>query len=132
MADSKSQSPKVLQKGAFGQVQEITLDTNRPSLQLESLWRAQNLVAFSTRDIYADALTWILTPAFTLSTILLCAVYFLPAIAAIALIVFLLVPPLLLICQAAMQSAKTHYSAAMYRLLLIFVGFCLAVVPMVF
>lgn len=126
MADDKSNAPKVQVAGRWGEVNQISLDTNRPSLQGESLWRAGNLVAFATRDIYLDCLVWIITPAFILTTVQLLIIYFIPPIAGLALLVFLLVPPILLILQAASQSTKTHGGAAIYRLLLIFVGLGLA------
>lgn len=125
---NQSNAPKVQVKGKFGQVDQISLDTNRPSIQGESLWRAQNLVALSSRGIYSDALLWVLTPATVVRAISLAVQAGVPVVGGVVLICFLLTPPLLLILLAANQSPKTHGGASLYRLLLILIGLALALV----
>lgn len=126
MADNKG-APQVQVRGRFGQVNQISLDTNRPSLQGEALWRAQNLVSFSTRGVYSDALLWILTPAVTVRLLNLAVAIGLPGIAGFTLAVFLITPPMLLVLFAGVQSPGSHGGAAIYRYLLVAVGLVLAI-----
>jgi hypothetical protein len=127
MAD-KSNAPKVQQQGAFGQIQTITLDTNRPETVGETLFRAGNAVSFPSHAIYSDALTWILVPAVCLRLIMhFVAFGVLPGAGALAAAAFLLLPPLLIVCYVASQLPKTHTAASLYRLALIAAGMLLAV-----
>ena len=129
MADlNQASAPKVQVRGKFGQVDQISLDTNRPSLQGETLWRSQQMVSFSSRGIYSDALVWILTPAVVIRlTYHLTIAMALPGMLGVLLCSFLAVPVLLLILFAFTQSFKTHGGAAIYRYLLLLIGFILAV-----
>jgi len=125
-----SNAPKVQVRGRFGEVNQIALDTNRPSLQSESLWRACQMVSFASRDIYLDALVWILTPAFAYSSIALAAVTFMPPLAGDVLSVFLLLPVLMLLLQVATHATGSHGFAVVYRVFLLVTGLALAIVPM--
>ena len=128
MAD-KSNAPKVQQQGAFGQVNTITLDTNRPETVGETLFRAGNVVAFQSHALYSDALMWILIPAVGLRFIMhFVAFGILPAVGAFTAAAFLLLPPILLICYVASQLSNTHTGAALYRLALIAAGMLLAII----
>lgn len=127
MAD-KSNAPKVQQKGAFGQVNTITLDTNRPETTSETLFRAGNAIALPSHGIYSDALIWILVPAVSIRFVMhLVAFGVLPGVGALAVLAFLLVPPMLIICYVCAQLSQTHTSASLYRLSLIAAGLALAI-----
>lgn len=124
----KSNAPKVQQRGSFGQVNTVVLDTNRPETVGETLFRAGNVVAFQSHAIYSDALTWILVPAVGLRLIMhFVAFGILPNAGAIAAILFLLMPPLLVVGYVGNQLSKTHTGAAFYRLVLIAAGILLAI-----
>ena len=119
-----SNQPKVQVRGRFGQVNQIALDTNRPSLHGEAIWRSSNMVALSTRGIYSDALLWVLTPAVTVRFIELAILVGLPAYAGLTLLIFLLAPVFLLIFLAV--SAQGLRMAGIYRTILIVLGLVLA------
>lgn len=123
MADTSSK-PVVQVRGKFGQVSQVTLDSNRPSLHGEAVWRSSNMVALSTRGIYSDALLWILSPAVGVRFIELAITLGLPAYAGLITTVFLLAPVLLLIFLAATQGGLRF--ASLYRTVLIILGLVLA------
>lgn len=127
MSTLKSQSPKVQVKGAFGQTEQIALDTNRITQHSETLFKAANVTSLKPDAFYSDALIWVLTPATVMRSIkLLVLSGLLPELGAYVLIAFLLAPPLLLISYVLIQASNSHTSAVFYRLGLIASGLVLA------
>lgn len=121
-------APKVQVRGKFGQTNQIALDTNRELVHSTSLFEAANAISFKASGFYSDALMWILVPATVLRGIhIFYSVGVLPAVGALSLSAFLLVPPLLLIGYVGAQATDTHLSSCLYRLTLIGLGLGLGV-----
>lgn len=122
-------NPKIQVNGRYGQVEQIALDSNRTSIQAETLWSAQNAVAIPSRGIYSDLLLWILTPATVLRLLNLATLSgLIPGLASTITACLLLVPVLLLLLTVAQLSPKTHGLAVVYRIALILIGITLAVI----
>lgn len=121
-------NPKIQIEGRYGQTEQIALDSNRTSIQAESLWSFQNAVALPSSGIYSDMLLWILTPATILRWLNMgAASALIPPIASTLAAILLLLPVLLGILQVAQLSPKTHGVAVVYRVGLLLAGILLAI-----
>ena len=115
---------------AFGRpiVEQISLDTNRADLHVEFLFRYGNAIALPTRGLYTDAALWVLTVA-TILRVTYSAVRLglLTSIIAEFLVYFAFLP-LLVGMVAIVVQLPSHRPACLYRLILIALGFTLAIV----
>lgn len=127
MVVPKSGAPKVTAPDAFGGIQQLTLDTNRPLIQNESLFRFANMVAIPSRGMYSEMLRWPLISA-TITRLIYHAVSLGIAtpIAGLAFLVVVLAPLLVIIGYTGFQLNGTHGAFCFYRLVLIVSGFGLA------
>lgn len=125
MAKIDSQSSKVQVKGAFGQTEQLALDSNRILIHSETLFKAANAITIKADAFYSDGLMWLLTTATAMRTINIAILLGLPPIPAVVLVFILLIPPLLLITYVCFQAAGTHQLSCFYRLGLIAAGLIL-------
>ncbi len=127
MANPKGSAPAVQVRDSFGGTRNLQVDTNRPSLAEESLFRFANAIALPSYGIYSDILTWILTPA-TVCRLLqtLAGSGVITATAGVSLSVFLLAPVVLMLLIVLQQAPGTHGIPAVFRFLLILLGLFLA------
>ena len=106
-----------------------SLDTNRVTVHSETLYKAANTISLKADSFYSDSLMWILTTAVCMRTLRILVISALiPETGAYALLAFLLVPPLLLICYVFNQANGSHTLAAFYRTALITTGLVLGII----
>lgn len=115
---------------AFGRpiVEQISLDTNRTDLHIEFLFRFGNAIALPTRGLYTDAALWVLSVA-TILRVAYSAVRLglVQEMIAEFLVYFAFLPPLVAMVAIVIQ-LPSHRPACIYRLILIALGFTLAIV----
>ena len=129
MADPKKGAPKVTAPDAFGGVQQLSLDSHRPLIQSESLFRFANMIAIPSRGVWGDSLMWPLVSAVVVRTVLHAVSFGIVAPAAALAFLFVVFAPLvIIICYTGTQLRTNHGMFSFYRLIQILIGFCLAMV----
>lgn len=116
--------------GAFGQstVRQISLDTNRPDLHGEFLFRFGNAIALPTRGLYTDAALWVLSVASPLRLVYSAVTggLFGPGVGVVLLYAAGL--PLVIAALAVGAQLPSHRPAVFYRFSLAALGVFLAVI----
>lgn len=108
-------------------VQQIELDTNRPDLHIEFLFRFGNAIALPSRGLYTDAALWVLcvaTPLRLVYSAMLLNIITGGVARAVLLLIFL--PPIFGLLVVSTQ-VRSHRVSVLYRCFLIAVGILTAI-----
>jgi len=127
MAKTDSNAPTIQIGDRLGGFKQISLDSNRPSIADESLFRCANAVALPSRGMFSDALLWPLAVGVP-CRLIYAAIGFglLSPVAGFGLIAFFLVPLIIVVCYTATQLPDSHGAFSLYRLVQIALGLALA------
>ena len=115
---------------AFGRpvVKQISLDTNRPDLHVEFLFRFGNAVAIPTRGLYTDAALWVLCVAVAFRVIYSAVSMQLIGAGVGVTLLYVIFLPLVVAMLAVAAQLPSHRPACFYRFSLAALGVVLAVV----
>lgn len=128
MAKTDNNAPKIQIGDRLGGFKQISLDSNRPSIADESLFRFANAIATPSRGLFSDALLWPLAVGVPTRLIYSAISFGIVAPAAgFGIIAFFLIPLILVVCYTASQLPDTHGMFCLYRLLQIALGLALAI-----
>lgn len=106
-------------------VQQVELDTNRPSIYAETGYRVRNAIAIPSRGIWVDGLQWLLCAAVPFRVLDSLALTGVISDGAAMAILIAIVAPLVVLW---VQTWSTNYlrAALLYRAVLVMAGFALA------